>query len=282
MSGEIVECAWVPPAPMTTACARPAIPRRSAHGRPTVVCVQRVLDIDLDFFVVPPLFWPDQRTRADASAHSVWPTSEVRHFLRNKCRIRSKSPGWVTENHGELFPLWRIAIDDGVLRPPFHVTHVDAHADLGLGDNGYWYLMTELLFEPVDRRRHPRTGDGGLNDANHLLYAVANRWIGELVYVFGEGGGSDELTYAMEGFDPKAQRLQLHAMAPAELDKLLHRGTPVVDRVEPAVPYRSTRWEQFEAAAPFDYVCLTRSPPYTPPTADSLFNVIVDEFIDVR
>ena len=62
---------------------------------------------------------------------------------------------------------------DGLLTPPFHVTHVDAHADLGLGDAGYVYLLTELLLEDPRDRWWPRTGTTGLNDANHLAFAIA-------------------------------------------------------------------------------------------------------------
>jgi len=61
-------------------------------------------------------------------------------------------PGFVVEHHGDLFAQWRAAIEGGMLRVPFSVTHVDAHADLGLGDSGYEHLMTSFLFEPAEGR----------------------------------------------------------------------------------------------------------------------------------
>lgn len=66
------------------------------------------------------------------------------------------------------------AIEAGLLVPPLHVTHVDAHADLGMGDSGHVHLM-ELLQLPPDRRTRPRvadTGDwGDLQEGNYLLYS---------------------------------------------------------------------------------------------------------------
>jgi arginase family enzyme len=60
-----------------------------------------------------------------------------------------------------------------VLVPPFHVTHVDAHADLGNGDAGYAYIMTSLLFSALEDRQRPAPGPGetGLTEVNFLLFA---------------------------------------------------------------------------------------------------------------
>lgn len=35
---------------------------------------------------------------------------------------------------------------------PLEVVHIDAHADLGLGDASYSYLMGELAYEPIEKR----------------------------------------------------------------------------------------------------------------------------------
>lgn len=243
--------------------------------------MQRVLDIDLDFFVFEVVHWPDTSTRPDPDIHPVWSDSDALKFLRNRCKLLDRRPGFVTENHAELFPLWRTAIAHGTLVPPFHVTHVDAHADLGLGDAGYQYLLTELLHEPPEDRQYPSAGPSGLNDGNHLAFAIACRWIADLVYVYGEGGGGDELTLVMEGFDHAASHVQLATLTRQQIDSYLHRqGKPIPEHIEPAVPYRSTRWEKFLAEGAFDFVCLTRSPPYTPVTADPLFDRIKETFID--
>jgi hypothetical protein len=40
--------------------------------------------------------------------------------------------------------------------------------------------MTELFYEPVERRRSPKVGDHLLDDGNWLVFALANRWISVL------------------------------------------------------------------------------------------------------
>ena len=84
----------------------------------------------------------------------------------------------------------------------------------------------------------------------------------------------------MQGFDPRADHVQLAAMTKPELDRLFNRHVPVVSHLEPPVPFRSARWETFQADAPFDFICLTRSPPYAPATADPLYDEIRDAFIE--
>jgi hypothetical protein len=217
-----------------------------------VVEMQRVLDLDLDFFVEGfPAHWrPFDADRLDVLEHPPWPTDLAIEFLMEKCRLDGKLPGFAVEHHGELFMLWRDAIERGVMTPPFHVTHVDAHADLGLGEYGYAYLMTDLLFEPPDRRRHPPLGNEGLTDGNWLSFAVACRWISRLTYVFNRDGEAGDIhPYLMEGFDPHAAHLELAAMHRSELDKLLSGSTTqaVVHHREPKVPFDAVPWREFEA-----------------------------------
>lgn len=244
-----------------------------------------MLDIDLDFFVGDVVYLPDQTTRPDPEWHPVWNDADAFGFLREQCRLVGRLPGLVTENHGDLFYEWRAAIDAGLLIPPFHVTHVDAHADLGQGDAGYLYLLNELLLLPPEQRTDPPRTGLGLTDGNHLAYAIACRWIAELDYVYCEGGGSDELTLVMQNHDRNSGFVQLSPMTAEDFRQLHMLGGPdgaaaVLDQPEPPVPYRSIRADEFTADGPFDFVCLTRSPPYTPETADSLYELICDEFIE--
>lgn len=156
--------------------------------------MQRVLDVDLDFFVEGPAHWQvNDNRRLDPEGHPVWPIDDALAFLRDRCSLGPALPGAVVEHHGELFGCWRAAIEAGVLKPPFSVTHIDAHADLGLEDNGYVYLMTSLLHCDLKDRSNPKIGPGGLGDGNYLAFAIACRWISTIDYVFPPGGGDDVL-----------------------------------------------------------------------------------------
>src|SRR4051812_38877731 len=100
--------------------------------------MQRVLDLDLDFFIDgPPAHWKRyDGGRLDSDDNPPWPLDRAIEFLAHRCNLNSKLPGFVVEHHGELFARWRDAINAGILRPPFELIHVDAHADLGLGEIG--------------------------------------------------------------------------------------------------------------------------------------------------
>ncbi|TAM69149.1 UPF0489 family protein [Mycobacterium sp.] len=247
--------------------------------------MQRVLDIDLDFFVTPPVYRPGDTGRPSPTEYSVQTGNAAFDFLRHQCGLQGPVRGFLTETHDQLFLMWRKAIADGILVPPFHVTHVDAHADLGNGDNGYAYVMTSLLFSTPEERQFPSPAQGevGLTEVNFLLFAIACRWINSLEYVYGPGGGSDEIAPVMRDFDLHANAIRLAAMTKKNLSRAISSGfrhNVAVEHFEPEIPYEHGPRERFYADSPYDFVCLTRSPLYTPSTADPLYDAIVDNFID--
>jgi hypothetical protein len=248
--------------------------------------VQRVLDIDVDFFVEPVVHQPEPGTRPDPATHSVWPVDDAVTFVRERCGVAGPLPGFVTQNHGDLFAEWERAIEDGWLEPPFHVTHIDAHADLGQGDSGYVHLLSSLMFLPVAERVEAlRGGSPHLTDGNFLAFAVACQWIAGMDYVYGAGGGSDALSLVMDGFDPRADSIRLAAVPARDLGRVTRdpaAAAAAALRADPPVPFHTTRWEQYMADRPFAFVCVTRSPPYTPPTADRVFNALVEAFVANR
>ena len=83
----------------------------------------------------------------------------------------------------------------------------------------------------------------------------------------------------MADFDVRADKIQLPLLARRDIDLVGSGRNPVPIALEPPVPYRSTPADAFQADQPYDFVCLTRSPPYSPPTADPLFDAIRDAFI---
>jgi hypothetical protein len=253
--------------------------------------MQRVLDLDLDFFVENPAHWQRKEGgRLDPEGHRVWPIDEALAFLRDRCSLEAALPGAVVEHHGELFGCWRSAIESSVLKPPFSVVHIDAHADLGFGDNGYVYLMTSLLYCDLKDRSSSKIGRGRVEDGNYLAFAIACRWISTIEYVFPPGGGDDVLRYFKQGFRRHADHLQLAAMRPSQL-KLLRDHLPLLDldrdpipwtldHVEPPVSFALTRYQDLAKQPLFDFIFLARSPEYTPLTADPLFDRIRCELID--
>jgi UPF0489 domain len=157
--------------------------------------VDRVFDIELEFFLHDTAIWNrSDGPRLDPEEFGVRDHEKAMLFLTSQCGLADPLPGAAVEHHDEAFYRWREAIDAGVLQPPFEVVHVDAHADLGLGDAGYEYLFSELLRRPVEHQRAPVTGDRGLGAGNYLAFAIACRWIAILTFVVGGRPGSESLS----------------------------------------------------------------------------------------
>jgi hypothetical protein len=238
---------------------------------------------NLEFFVHGVEHWRDRDAGGlDADYFPAWSLQDALDFRETRCGLIGRLPGFVVEHYGELFYRWRDAIDAGRLRAPFHVTHVDAHADLGLGDAGYVHLMTDLVWRRPDERREP--GEH-VADGNYLAFAIGCRWLSGLDYVFnrddrdGEGAG-DLMPYLFPGFRPGADYIEIATVTRSQIDDLLSFQKPEPQRVEPPVPFRAMGWREFTAVAPFDMVCLARSPEYTPVTCDVLFDAVRERFID--
>lgn len=210
--------------------------------------------------------------------YSSWNPDEAREFLRGPCGLDGKLPGWVIEHHDEAFARWRDAIEGGQLAPPFHVTHLDAHADLGLVDSGYVHLITDVMHRPVHERSAPAVVEPAIAFGNWLAFAVACQWISDLDYVFPPGGGSDMLGFHMS--DDFAG-LQMKAATKEQLDRALHCGGQ--DRLQgvpdPVIPLRQLRAEEFSTDGQYHAIVLCRSPGYTPASADTIFDLIRREFV---
>src|SRR5688572_23885399 len=110
--------------------------------------MHRILDIDLDFFVEPTAHWVplDSTDRLDSDDYGVWSLEAVEAFLGDRCLLTGPLPGWPVEHHHEAYFRWHEAILDGVLCEPCSITHVDAHADLGMGESVHLEIMTDLMW----------------------------------------------------------------------------------------------------------------------------------------
>jgi hypothetical protein len=238
----------------------------------------RVLDLDLDFFVHGVAHFRDFHAgRLDDNEFPAWDVDKALAFLRERCGLTGRLPGVVVEHHGELFGRWRDAIETGRLAVPFSVTHVDAHADLGLGDAGYVDLLTRVVHQPLDQRRDPGSA---LGDGNFLAFAAACRWLSDLTYVYNhEGGGNDVMSYVMENFDSNAAHVRLPALTKAQLEQLPF-DKPQPAGLEPPIRFAMVSGLNFQASEPLDVICLCRSPAFTPPAADAVFSAIRKTFID--
>jgi hypothetical protein len=287
-----------------------------AHSRRRL---QTILDLDLDFFVWPIAYMPDNNTRLSEEADGYRSSSprQVRRFLESRCHLsaRRKIPGHEITDHVDAFFTWRRWLRSGHLLAPFNVVHVDAHADLGMGDGGWPYLLSELLALPVTQRRHPKTGCHGLNSGNFLAFAIANRWIRELTYVFPtrrapklkkgppialkvfHGDDLSQIVNLEQGkkrakrrpidlmwmhfrdFDTEGGLIELKRYSPGDVRRVVDPVAPTPLSIEPAVPFTYIASDRFRFSG-FTHMTLAQSPQFTPPSADALLPICRDYFFE--
>jgi hypothetical protein len=239
--------------------------------------VQRVLDIDLDFFLDRIMYCQDEpKGRAREREFKVDDTEIALGFLRERCGLSAEEPlpGFACRQHKEVFFHWRRMLREGSLRAPFEVIHVDAHSDMGLGNNSCLYIAEDLLAQPVDKRRVPTSQDSwALGDCNFIAYALACRWIGKLTYVHHPDFVDDVQWMHMKDFSTKSGFVQMKRFEPGFTEGLQTfldvKNIPF--EAEPDIPFDVTPRSEFRCGGKPDYVFIAQSPNYTPPSADRLF-----------
>lgn len=240
----------------------------------------RVLDLDLDFFVSPIATWQsDFGPRLPDDAYDVWEINDVKAFLESQCQLsqNKKVKGKIVCHHHEAFFYLRELIIIGKLRVPFELVHIDAHADLGLGDAGWKYLTTEVLHKDLRDRMYPKVGNEYLGPGNYLAFAVACRWISELVFVRHSNAVDDLMAMHFKDFNVNSGFLQLKKYDPHELEQpLLSMDLTQLQPLdlEPCVPMKSIPVSEYFNSQPFDFAVISWSPGFTPPKADRILEYI--------
>jgi hypothetical protein len=245
--------------------------------------MQRLLDLDLDFFLDDVEYFSGGTRRLSDDDFHPWEAVRVQRFLEDRCGLSrdGRIPGRVVTHHYEAFLWWRDLVEVGTLVPPFEVVHVDAHADLGCGDASWSSIMGELLHRPVAERTYPEEGGfTGLNAGNYLAFAAACRWLSKVTYVRNLKSNDDLQYLLFKNNDPQSGLLQLRKCAPESLKDFLRiqYGSFDVIELEPEIPFSVVSPENFLASGPFAFAVLSQSPSFTPLSSDGLIPVIADYF----
>ncbi len=246
----------------------------------------RILDLDLDIFITPinHIHSPGRLSNDDYEVLSI---EDVNRFLTEHCGLTegAPKPGMTIDEHDELFDVIKELVVKGRVSAPFELVHVDAHADLGAGQwKPYEYLLTDLMHRDVEDRLDPMRGCKGLNRGTVVLFLAACGWLDKFHYVYHPDDGED---FSELFLDYDLDTEQLFLQIPRRSKESIQRSKPplgsvrsLLDRCElgPRIPFCLTELKDFSEPG-FDFVFLTRSPGFTPPKADVLFEKI-KRFID--
>lgn len=233
-----------------------------------------ILDIDLDFFVSPIKFEVDTSRRLPEAEFKVEDIESALRFLESNCclPLDSSVPGALFEHHDEVFDY---AVQN--FPPQLDWVHVDAHADIGGGwiVPSWQYIFCEYTTLDLKARRTPLRGPKGLNCGNFMLFLAGCGMLKEVRFVTPSIWKSDLQPIFMEGHTECSNAIQLKRYDRDVLRSCLFR--PLAEtphEVEQAIPFVPVKREDFELLKQPDFVLLTRSPGYTPKSADRLYDAV--------
>jgi hypothetical protein len=254
-----------------------------------------VLHIDIDFFVDPVVYYrTDTGTRPSGREFRADPLEAVTRFAEEQCLLdaRTPAPGASVVHNDEVFGAIEERLRVGSLTAPFEMIHVDAHSDLGVGENdrSFERITTDILHRPIaERPAGVRSGAGALGFGNWLAYCLACRFIDKLTIVRHPNAKHDFhaayfADYIPPDWHPRVDRREAHVrMQPLTREELDARrwqltgrwGAKLAHPVEqPLIPTTIVQRAAFQLDRAPDFLFLCLSPGYSPASADRIFRAL--------
>lgn len=256
----------------------------------------KVLDLDMDYFMTE-IAHPSissERLDEECFGSSVWPIDKVRQFLETNLGLSKehKIPGRVVCGHNESLFFWEELIENGKLKEPFDIIHVDSHADLGLGGYSGNFMQSMFLTFPITIRRRIRDYEvddriEGINIGDYLLWAIGYRMVSSIIYCANPNGNkSDYLWETLKDFHeeniddmPVTNYIQLKYNKQMEMPQNnssdVYKSKYLAGAIkDPEVELLIIPTiEDVRFSGDFDYAVLAQSPNYTPASADYIMDI---------
>lgn len=243
----------------------------------------RILNFDMDFFLDKVAIGkPFDNIRLSDNEYTPWSEQEVRNFLKDTIGLSNSTPklGAVLTHHVGFYCFIKKLILSKIISPPFDLIHIDAHADLGLGDSKWSYIYQELLAHPINERlNHIKANK--VNSGNYLLFMIALEWINTLTYIpHKTEDGYDFISDIMKNFNNFSEIIQLkyykYGINFSDDDYQLNQH--YIPQAE--VPFKILKnMYNYDKSLQIDYIFLSQSPSYTPKSADFIIDIF-REYID--
>lgn len=239
--------------------------------------MDRILDIDLDFFLNKVSESRENGRRLKKKKYFPWAKTTLTSFLENRCLLSTQNrlKGRTVKHHHQAFFFWRKLILTKEIEIPFEVVHLDAHSDIGVADWSWIYVTSELLHKPLEERIFPDESLlKGINEANYLAFALACRWIKKLTFVIHPKWKNDLIEVYFKDFDFDSNSIQLKKFDQKVLFEKSFDIDPSSTEMEPEVPVEFIPLIDYKNVHPFTILTLSHSKEYTPKTSDKLIMVI--------
>jgi hypothetical protein len=209
----------------------------------------RFLDIDLDFFLNRNAYYSGDDALRLREDYKPWSHARVRRFLETRCGLTPSRPvpGRVIESHDFVVNFWQDLIQSEGLKTPFDVVHIDAHPDLSV-KGGLHLVYGRLYVDPAESWETFQ--EDYIHSGNYLTFAIARGWIASLIWI------------PLDRSLANSRRKRVN---------LGHQETIVKE--SRGVPFKVISWHNYKTRRPFDYITLSRSPPFTPYASDALVPV---------
>jgi hypothetical protein len=210
----------------------------------------RFLDIDLDFFLNKNSYYSGSDALRLGEDYKAWPEHRVRKFLEKRCGLSGNAlvPGRIIESHDLVVAFWRALIESGNLTVPFDVIHIDAHPDFSVR-GGLYLVSDKFYFDPGSSLM--TLEEEYIHSGNYLTFAIARGWVASLTWI----------------------PLQKPSVNPGKAHGDSRRSESRINERN-GIPFKVISWHNFKTGKAFDYMILSQSPAFTPPTSDSLVPLV--------
>lgn len=239
--------------------------------------MDRILDIDLDFFLNKVSDSREDSKRLNKKNYFPWRKDRLKSFLENRCNLAMKPPirGRIVKNHHQAFFFWKELIQSKIIEIPFELVHIDAHSDIGVADWGWIYITSELLHKPLKERMNPdKSMLFGINEANYLAFALACRWIKKITFIIHPNWENDLIDVYFKDFDISSGYIQLKRYYKEELLTKGFEEELIPLDLEPEIPVEFVPLLDYKDSQFFSLLTLSRSKTFTPKSSDRLIKVI--------
>lgn len=246
-----------------------------------------ILDIDLDFFLNKRhTGYFEENERLCPNEYIPWSKEQVSNFLEKNCglSLKNKITGKNFIHHDEVYYFLTALQEEHCFSLDFSIDHVDAHADLGMGDSSYIYISTDVLHRNLTERPFQLNTNGsqGLSKGNFLAFLLANRWLTDLTYINKADQMNDVPSFVLKNFNDR-NFLQLKKYNDEHIKEISRKGFNVESlqkvipiELEPEIQFNCIDYSSFLSKKKYDLIFLTQSPNYTPVTSDALIEIIND------